>query len=88
MTKRIYCATVVYVSMQKKMISSLCLYIVTHFLICVYLDVYNKISILNYINADIEESRYYILQEFKILPYCIPVKNINLQNASGSILTV
>lgn len=28
-----------------------------------------RCSILNYVNADIEESQYYISQDLKILPY-------------------
>lgn len=51
-----------------------------------------RCSILNYVNADIEESQYYISQDLKILPYYLIAfqkkKNSNLQDASGNIFTL
>lgn len=49
-----------------------------------------RCSILNYVNADIEESQYYISQDLKILPYYLIAfqkkkKNSNLQDTSGNI---
>lgn len=54
-----------------------------------------RCSILNYVNADIEESQYYISQDLKIKPYYLIAfqkekKNTNfkLQDASGNIFTL
>lgn len=47
-----------------------------------------RCSILNYVNADIEESQYYISQDIKVLPYYLTAfhkKNLILQDASGNI---
>lgn len=45
-----------------------------------------RCSILNYVNADIEESQYYIIPGFKkkstLLPYCIPEEKDKEKNKS------
>lgn len=72
----------------------MCLYVVTRFLICVYLDVFNKMFYFKLCKCRYRGKPILYIPGFKnstLLPYCIPVKtkmNSNLQDTSGNIITL
>lgn len=69
--KDIYCTTVVYISLQTKIISSLCWYVVTCFLIYVYLDVFNKMFYFKLCKCRYRRDNiiYYRIKHFDLIAF-------------------